>query len=235
MLIHGDTNNGKTLIARKFFKDRQGSLPENIDGDMRPILFLQTPPQADFGTLLSLILWKLNAPMTSTANRDKRTNQVLSLLRAAKVRMLILDEIHHILISKMDQGTGFLNGLKFLSNELQISIVLIGTVEAVRAVQTDQQHGNRFEPFHVPRWENSDAYAAFLAGCAQRLGFPDVEPWTEMLPVHFHAMSEGLTGETWRLMDKTAEVAKQLGRDVIDETVLKNVDWRRPSDRRRAA
>jgi hypothetical protein len=46
-------------------------------------------------------------------------------------------------------------------------------------------------------------------------------------------MSEGLTGETWRLMSKAAVVAKKLGREVIDETVLKSVDWRRPSDRRR--
>src|SRR2546423_1765777 len=67
-------------------------------------------------------------------------------------RMLIIDEIHHVLAGSLLQQHNFLNTIKHLSNELQIPIVGVGTREAFNALQTDPQLANRFEPVFLPRW-----------------------------------------------------------------------------------
>lgn len=74
------------------------------------------------------------------ANRlhDGRT-QVMKVLRAARLCMLIIDEIHHIIAGYITKQRVFLNVLKYLANELQIPLVGVGTADAVRALQTDPQ------------------------------------------------------------------------------------------------
>lgn len=148
LLVYGDSNNGKTTIALKFAKDRNTCVVENAEHVTRPVLMIQNPPFADFGALLSFGLRNLDAPMPRQARMERRLDQLLTVMRTADVRMLVIDEIHTILSAKIDQRTVYLNGLKFLSNELQIPVVLIGTIEAMRALQSDQQLGNRFEPYH---------------------------------------------------------------------------------------
>jgi hypothetical protein len=42
--------------------------------------------------------------------------------------------------------------LRWLGNELQIPLVALGTAEALRAIQSDDQLANRFSPFPLPLW-----------------------------------------------------------------------------------
>jgi len=44
-----------------------------------------------------------------------------------------------------------LNFSKFLANDLQISMVLVGTRDTVLALQTDTQMMSRYAPFEIPR------------------------------------------------------------------------------------
>lgn len=48
-------------------------------------------------------------------------------------------------------------------------------------------------------------------------------------------MSEGLTGETWKLMCRVAETAIRTQRERIDEDTLDATEWTRPSERRRGS
>lgn len=235
LLIHGDSNNGKTTIALKFAKDLNACAVDNAEHVSRPVLIIQNPPFADFGTLLALGLRNLDAPMARNARTERRLDQLLTVMRTADVRMLVIDEIHNILTAKMDQRAVYLNGLKFLSNELQIPVVLIGTVEAMRALQTDQQLGNRFEPYHIPRWRNDEHYARFLAGLCTAMRLREGGNWrSKALVGRFHAMSEGLTGETWKLMCRAAETAIRMQSERIDDAAIDSTDWTRPSERRRS-
>ncbi len=234
LLIHGDTNNGKTTIALKFAKDRNGSAMASSEHTTKPVLLVQNPPFADLGAFLGLALRALDAPTPRNARTERRLDQLLTVMRTADVRMLVIDEIHNILTSKVDQRALYLNGLKFLSNELQIPVVLIGTIEAMRALQSDQQLGNRFEPHHIPRWPNDENYARFLAGMCSAMRLGEGGNWrSKPLVTRFHAMSEGLTGETWKLMCRAAETAIKTQREKIDEDTLDATPWTRPSERRR--
>lgn len=234
LLIHGDTNNGKTTIALKFAKDRNAGIVESSEYTSKPVMIVQNPPFADFGALLGLALRALDAPTPTNARTERRLNQLLTVMQTADVRMLVIDEIHTILTSKVDQRAQYLNGLKFLSNELHIPVVLIGTIEAMRALQSDQQLGNRFEPHHIPRWQNDEHYARFLAGMCAAMRLGEGGNWrSKPLVTRFHAMSEGLTGETWKLMCRAAETAIKTLREKIDEDTLDATPWTRPSERRR--
>jgi len=162
---------------------------------------------------------------------SRRLEQVRHLARATGLRLLIIDEIHNVLASPVDKRSIYLNTLKHLSNELELPIALIGTIKAVRAIQTDQQLGNRFEPVLVPRWKLDGEYATFLSGLAGALGVGGNFGSRELVR-KFHSLSEGLTGETWKLLVLVAQKLRPVGAE-LDTSLLEKMPWRRPSERRR--
>jgi hypothetical protein len=54
------------------------------------------------------------------------------------VRMLVLDEIRSILAGTFREQRIVLNAIRFLANDLRISLVCVGTREAKQALMTDQ-------------------------------------------------------------------------------------------------
>lgn len=58
--------------------------------------------------------------------------------RQLEVRMLVIDEIHSILAGTFREQRIVLNAIRFLANDLRISLVCVGTREAKQALMTDQ-------------------------------------------------------------------------------------------------
>lgn len=234
-LIYSDTNNGKTALAYKFVRDHS-PLEDSPDYGKRTVVYVHAPPYADLSGFYDAILRSLNAPYRSTARPQAKWDQLLQLLTAVGTRVLILDEVNNFLIGKVDQRSMVLNSLKSLSNELRIPVVAMGTQDAVRVFQTDQQLGNRFEPIGIPRWAVSREYAVFVARYVQSLELKQESEFrSKELVGRIHAMSEGLTGETCKLLALAAETAIHTGREIIDTGTLDQVPWVLPSERRRAA
>ena len=232
-LIYSDTNNGKTTICRKFARAKNEAA-EADKGTRVPVLMVQAPAIPDVGGLYAAMLRALDAPMLATARAERKHDQVLRLLPKAGVEMIIIDEIHHLLAGKVDQRSIFMNSLKGLSNELEIPVLASGTQDALRAFQTDQQLGNRFTPFHLPRWSIDGSYALFLARLCESMELQKPSNFhSKQLVTRFHTMTEGLTGETTRLMSAAAEVAIKAGREMIDTALLDEVRWTAPGERRR--
>ena len=61
----------------------------------------------------------------------------LQLLRAVRMRVLVIDELHNILGAKENVGRQFLNLIRFLGNELRIPIVGVGTKDAYLAIRSE--------------------------------------------------------------------------------------------------
>jgi hypothetical protein len=53
--------------------------------------------------------------------------------------LIAIDEIHHLLACTPREQRAALNVLKFLSNELRVSIAALGTGEALHVMRTDPQ------------------------------------------------------------------------------------------------
>ncbi|MBF0185828.1 MAG: TniB family NTP-binding protein [Magnetococcales bacterium] len=233
-LLYGDTNNGKTTITIKFQKDHMPETGLAAEVSFIPVLRVETPPIIEIDALFRQVLWTIGAPMLEKGRKGALMNQAMTLLTKVGTRLLVIDEIHNILAGRSDQRDQYLKTLKYLSNVLKIPIVTVGTLEALRAMQTDDQIGNRFEPFLIPRWKPDKDFSVFLATLCGSMGLEKKNDFNKVALVkRFHAMSEGLTGEARNLMVRAAKTAITSGREVIDDETLDNTDWARPSDRRK--
>lgn len=233
-LIVGDTNNGKTMLINRFCAKHPAD--DNPKGDYAnvPVLLVQAPPTADEGRFYNAILDLLFAVYKNHDRIDKKQFQVIALLKTLGLKMLIIDEIHHILAGSTNRQKVFLNVIKYLGNELQIPIVGVGTKDAYRAIQSDPQLSNRFNPLVLPRWQLDDSFLSLLVSFERMLplkkpsNLHDTTMASQLL-----SMSEGYIGELSTLLNEAAIYAIKNGIESITMKVLKSIDWIAPSSRKR--
>ena len=236
LLLVGETNNGKTMLAQHFLsmhppRDR----PDNEGVDL-PVLLVQAPPIPDEGRFYNAILHLLFAAYRPNDRVDKKQFQIIKILRHADLKILMIDEIHHILAGNMNRQRAFLNTIKYLGNELQVPIVGIGTKDALRAVQTDPQLANRFEPAALPRWSNDEDFLRLLVSFERTIPLRNPSLLHETpLAQKLFTLSEGYIGELSRLIAEAAVRAVETGTERIDLKTLNSINWIPPSDRRREA
>jgi GTPase SAR1 family protein len=235
LLIIGDTNNGKTMLVKRFCNQHKPQDNPQGDASIIPVLYMQAPPVPDENRFYNAILELLFAPYKSADRPDKKQFQVIKLLKAVGLKMLIIDEIHHILAGVMTKQRAFLNVIKYLGNELQIPIVGVGTQDAFRAIQTDLQLSNRFDRVILPRWSNDDEFLNLL--CTFEMAIPLKNPSNfadEPAVVDLiYSMSEGYLGEASRIMVAASIYAIDSGIEKIDKKVLGKIGWVNPSNRRK--
>lgn len=233
LLIAGDTNNGKTMLVNRFCSRHPAIDNPNGDGIVVPVLDIQAPPVPEEGRFYCAILERLFAPYKHSDRVDKKQMQVFKMLKYVGLKMLIIDEIHHLLAGSLNKQRAFLNVIKYLGNELQIPIVAVGTKDAFRALQTDPQLSNRFEPAMLPRWDSGTEFMRLLASFEKMLPLklPSNLHQTE-LASRIHSMSEGYIGEVSHLLVEAAVAAVQTGKEKIDLKLLASIGWVQPSERK---
>jgi type II secretory pathway predicted ATPase ExeA len=235
VLVIGETNNGKTAIINRFQRIHKAS--DNPEGDsiFLPVLAVQAPPVPEESRFYATILDAVNAPYRPSDSAARRQTQVLKILRAAKLRMLIIDELHNIVAGHIGKQRIFLNVLKYLANELRIPLIGVGTIDAVRAVQSDPQLANRFAPIGLPVWELNHEFQVLLASFERT--FPLKKPSNlanEQLATTLLALSEGTIGELGSLLTLAASRAIETGQECITEKLVRSLPWEPPSIRKRA-
>lgn len=234
LLIVGDTNNGKTMLIERFCAQHPADNNPSGEGVIVPVLFIQAPPVPDEGRFYNAILELLFAPYKPNDRVDKKQLQVVKLLRYVGLKMLLIDEIHHVLAGNLNRQRAFLNVLKFLGNELQVPIVAAGTRDAFRALQTDPQLANRFEPALLPRWEFNNDFLRLLASFERMLPLREASNLHDTaLASRLFSMSEGYIGELSRVLTKAAAYAVESSIERVNDKVLDRIEWVSPSDRKR--
>jgi len=236
LLIVGDTNAGKTMLANRFVQLHPADKTLGGEAVIVPVLAIQAPPGPDEGRFYNAILEALATPYNPRERVAQKQIQVLRMLKRIGIQMLIIDEVHNVLTGSVTKQRQFLNVLKYLGNDLQITLVGLGTKEALRALQADPQLANRFEPAALPPWQLDQEFQMLLASFERALplrqpsGLAD-----EKLARKLLALSEGSLGELSVLLTSAAVYAVRSGTERIDEKVLAAIDWVPPSERRRRA
>jgi len=236
LLIVGDTNAGKTMLANRFVQLHPADKTLGGEAVIVPVLAIQAPPGPDEGRFYNAILEALATPYNPRERVAQQQIQVLRMLKRIGIQMLIIDEVHNVLTGSVTKQRQFLNVLKYLGNDLQITLVGLGTKEALRALQADPQLANRFEPAALPPWQLDQEFQMLLASFERALplrqpsGLAD-----EKLARKLLARSEGSLGELSVLRTSAAVYAVRSGTERIDEKVLAAIDWVPPSERRRRA
>ena len=232
LLLTGPTNNGKSMIIEKF---RRSHPPvSHQDREEIPVLVVQMPSEPSVSRFYTALLAAAGAPLRGQYRLADLEQLVLRLLRAAAVRMLVIDELHNVLSGRGDRRREFLNLIRFLGNELRIPLVGVGTREAYLAIRSDDQLENRFAPFILPRWEAAADTCSLLASFAA--SFPLRRPSriaTTEMAAYLLTRSEGTIGELARLLTDAAVAAIESGEEAINQRTLLLAPYIGPSGRRR--
>jgi hypothetical protein len=208
MVLHGQSNIGKTLIIRKFQREHPDSFDEAKGVERRSIVAMQMPATPDQHRFYSALLFELGAPHSATAGIAALERLARDLLRRIAPRILIVDEVHHLLAGSYREQRASLNLLKYLANDLHLCIVLVGTADAPLALQSDSQMSSRFSPFELTRWQINDEFRRFLAAFERVIPLRRASDLGKREIVEYvFAYSAGLTGEIARLLNQSAEYA----------------------------
>lgn len=239
LLITGPTNNGKTMIVEKFRRNQQNKNREienefNQDAENIPIVFVQMPPEPNVVRFYSMLLEALNTPLRRTNRLIDLEQMTLNIFKKVGVRILIIDELHNLLAGSTQKQQVFLNLLRFLGNELRISLVGVGTKDAYLAIRSDDQLENRFEPQVLPRWEYGEEYLRLLASYVKTMPLRLPSPITQPSVAEFILeKSEGTIGEIVMLLKKAAQLAIESREECINLNVLTQANYLSPSQRRK--
>ena len=235
LLIVGDSNSGKTMLAERFSNTHPAYEREDGEGVVIPALYIQAPPIPNESRLYGNILDKMFAPFRPSDSTERKHHQVMTLMKACNVKMLIIDEIHSLLAGPLDKQRIFLSVIRNLSNELKIPIVALGTKDALRAIKTDPQLDNRFTPVLLPRWDMNTDFRRLLASFERMLPLKDASNLKNInISQKLHHMSEGLLGELSYILTEAAVLAVKSGTEKISIDILKALDYQSPESRQRA-
>jgi len=224
-LIVSDTNNGKTSLIRRFLLLHERSDDPALEASRLPILMVQAPPTPERRAFFTSILDELHMPHAPSQKTEVLFNQVRTLVPKVGVRMLIIDEIQHLIAGDSQKQHAFLNVIKYFSNEWQLPIVAAGTAEAYNAVRVDAQTANRFQPVELPRWRNNGEFRRLLMSFeallplrkASNLAAPE-------MALRLSLMSEGNIGELSTLLNQAAIEALS-SEETITDNVLDRIGW----------
>src|SRR5580693_2189743 len=85
------------------------------------------------------------------------------------VQVLILDEIHNVLAASWREQRVVFNTLRYLSNELKLSLVCFGIMEARQAINGDVQLARRFDAVSLPRWTAGKEFEQLVLAIVRNL------------------------------------------------------------------
>jgi uncharacterized protein YjiS (DUF1127 family) len=205
LLLFGATGMGKTKILKKFMRDHPMAFNSKTGINGIPLVALQMPPEPDEKAFYLQILNALNAPTRYSQTVYQLRQIVSELLAFTQTRMIVIDEVHTLLASSYRQQRILLNTLRFIANELRLSLVCAGTADAKRALLTDQQLADRFEAIELPPWRNDNDFKRLLASfqallpLRKRSELSTVEIRQEIL-----RRTEGITVRIVRLLEHLA-------------------------------
>jgi hypothetical protein len=234
MLVVGPSNNGKSMIAERFRRLHPSYTSPDSHHEVIPVLVMQMPASPTIRRFYAAVLSALGSPLTTYSATDVREQMALRLMQKVGLRLLVIDELHNVLSGKTGQQREVLNVLRYIGNELRLPIACLGTREAYLAIRSDDQLENRFEPFPLPRWDNDADLGRLLAS------FEAILPLREPSDLSSPALralilrrSEGTIGEISMLLNAAARLALSMGRERIDTTIIAEVSYHPPSERRR--
>lgn len=217
LLVYGDTGMGKTKIVRKFERDHPPKFSQATGVDHRPVVVAQVPSEPIERDLYRELLAAMGAPAMTGGTLAREKDICRSLLRTVGAKMIILDEVNGMLAGTFRQQRIFLNAIRFLANDLRISLVCAGTDLARQALLTDAQLAERFEAFHLKPWQNDAVFARLLKSFERIL--PLREPSNLISGAareRIHTLTSGVTARIFRLIETAAEDAVRAGKERLD-------------------
>jgi hypothetical protein len=233
MLLVAPSFNGKTSILKRFLALHLPDIDPEGEVTICPVIMVEAPPKPDISDFYTRILDMLMTPYKPTASVPEKYSQIKRLFRQMSVRMLIVDEIHHLIAGSLNRQKEFRNALKSLGNETMVCMVASGIEDAYNAFNTDPQMSSRFTPEELPTWKANNEFGSLLATLELRAPLKQPSNLKEpniMLAIHMR--SEGTLGD---MCDLVKELAVDAIRSKTERITLDRINalrWVPPSKRK---
>jgi Bacterial TniB protein len=170
--------------------------------------------------LFSQILATVDAPHSPRASIVDVERGAINTLRDIGVQILVLDEIHNILTGSWREQRIVLNTLRFLSNELKLSLVCFGIMEARDAINGDVQLARRFDAVTLPRWTAGKEFEQLVLAIVRNLPLREPSVLTVKGLRRVLQMSGGVSSRIFRMLNDLAIEAIEKGEErLTDNTV----------------
>lgn len=146
----GEPGVGKSTLLKRFVAGHPRIEHEHLTEI--PAIYVGVPAACSIKKLAGEMLLAMGSPFWNRGGEPERTHQLLTLLRECRVRLVILDEVNH-LVERGSSKTHYAVGdwIKQISDRASVSFVLAGTPMAEQLLATNEQLRGRFgEVLHLP-------------------------------------------------------------------------------------
>ena len=177
MLITGDAGCGKSSIINHY----KQLYPDEIKAGFihNPVLVSRIPSKPTLeSTIIELLrdLGQFGSALRKSRSNDKSlTESLITCLRKCGTELIIINEFQELIENKTrDQRNQISNRLKFISEEAQIPIVLVGMPWAVKIAEEPQWSSRLLIRRQIPYFklsENPDNFIRLLMGLAKYMPF----------------------------------------------------------------
>jgi hypothetical protein len=222
--IYGDSGMGKTMIVEKFRREHRPLFDGGAGVERTRVLALQMAGKPGERRLYAQILTALGAPQSPRATVVDLEQVALRLMRAVDVHVLVLDEVHNILAGTFREQRVVLNTLRYLSNELRISLVCFGVKEAREAISGDVQLARRFEEFPLTRWSAEEGFEQLVLAIVRNLPLCEPTVLSARAVRKILQVTDGVTAKVFRMLNELAITAIETGVECITDDAIER--WR---------
>ena len=228
MLLYGDSNNGKTAILKKFYRDFSKDEYIDEDGDLihlMPIVYVISESSSDESVMFSKILSAMNVPVNHKEKVTKKKEEVIYNLGIMKTKLIIIDEIQNVLQGPYNKMTQLITSLKTLNNTTAIPIILAGTQDAMSAISIDNQTKSRFKPLELPNWNNDENFSRFITTIEAMLPLKKASNLYQNyeLLTYLHELSNGCIGEVIDILKDASIYAIRTQSEKITKKEIKEI------------
>jgi Bacterial TniB protein len=142
------------------------------------------------------------------------------LLGDLDVQVLVLDKIHNVLAASWREQRVVFNTLRYLSNELKLSLVCFGIKEARQAINSDVQLARRFDTLSLPRWTASKEFEQLVLAIVRNLPLREPSVLTVRGLRRILETSDGVSARIFRMLNEVAIEAMETGTERITDEAL---------------
>lgn len=229
--IYGASGMGKTVIMQRF----RARHPPVFDGqagvERTRVLALQLAGKPNERRLYAQILSALGVPQNPRAAVVELEQVAIRLMRAMDVQVLLLDEVHNILAGTFREQRIVLNTMRYISNELQVSLVCFGVNEAREAISGDVQLARRFEEFPLTRWSADDEFEDLVLAIVRNLPLRNPTVLSARAMRRLLQVTDGITSKVFRLLRQLAIEAITSGTERLSDQAVDQGKPMMPNER----
>lgn len=221
--IYADSGMGKTMLMERFLAQHAASFDRAAGAEHAPVLSLQMVSRPSEKRFYTQILDVIGAPPNPRVSLADMEIVALRLLRHINLKMLLIDETHNILAATYSEQRAVLNLLRFISNELRVSVVCFGVADAKEAISGDVQLARRFQEYTLPRWNADEDFQGLVVAILRDLPLRRPSILSTRALKQVLQASDEITANIFGMLHEAAILAINSERECIDDELISSV------------